>query len=106
MKFRFCAALTCMALLLSGCSMQPGGSQEENTTETMIVYNSLPLPNLFVDITDTLEEKVEVMMIYDTEIEDMPFPRSLTNVRSLASVRGGCCVSRYAEAFCIVKQIE
>ena len=46
-------------------------------------------PNLFVDITDTLEGKIEAMKIYDTEIEEVPFPRSLENIRSLASVRGG-----------------
>lgn len=63
-------------------------------------------PNLFIDITDTLEGKIEAMRIYDTEIEDVPFPRSLENIRSLASVRGGYCTSRYAEAFCIIKQIE
>lgn len=43
-------------MLLSGCSVQPGGSQEDNTTETMIVYKSLPLPNLFVDIPERFEE--------------------------------------------------
>lgn len=63
-------------------------------------------PNLFVDITDTLEKKIEAMKIYDTEIEEVPFPRSLENIRSLASVRGSYCTSKYAEAFCIVKQIE
>lgn len=63
-------------------------------------------PNLFIDITETLEEKIEAMKIYDTEIEEVPFPRSLENIRSLASVRGGYCTSKYAEAFCIVKQIE
>lgn len=64
------------------------------------------VPNFFVDITDTLEEKIEAMKIYDTEIEEVPFPRSLENIRSLASVRGGYCTSKYAEAFCIIKQIE
>ena len=63
-------------------------------------------PNLFIDITNELEEKIEAMKIYDTEIEEVPFPRSLENIRALASVRGGNCTSRYAEAFCIIKQIE
>lgn len=63
-------------------------------------------PNLFVDISDELEEKLEAMRIYDTEIEKTPFPRSLENIEALAMVRGGVCTSRYAEAFCIIKQIE
>lgn len=63
-------------------------------------------PNLFVDISEELEGKIEAMKIYDTEIEDVPFPRSIDNIRALASVRGGCCTRKYVEAFCIVKQIE
>lgn len=63
-------------------------------------------PNLFIDISDELERKMEAMKIYDTEIEEVPFPRSLENIKALASVRGGYCTSKYAEAFCIVKQIE
>lgn len=46
-------------------------------------------PNLFIDISDELEGKIEAMKIYDTEIEEVPFPRSLDNIRALASVRGG-----------------
>lgn len=63
-------------------------------------------PNLFVDISDTIEDKMEAMKIYDTELEHDPFPRSLEKIRGLASVRGGSCMSSYAEAFCIIKQIE
>lgn len=63
-------------------------------------------PNFFVDISNEIEEKLNAMKIYDTEIENSPFPRSLENIKALAAVRGGACMSRYAEAFCIVKQIE
>lgn len=62
-------------------------------------------PNLIVDITEELEGKLEAMKLYDTELGEAPFPRSLENIRALASVRGsGVC--RYAEAFAIVRQIE
>lgn len=64
------------------------------------------IPNLFIDITDELEGKIEAMKIYDTEIEEVPFPRSLENIRALAINRGGYCMSKYAEAFFVVKQIE
>lgn len=63
-------------------------------------------PNLFVDITDELDRKIEAIKIYDTEIEDVPFPRSIENIRALASIRGGNCISKYAEAFAVIKQIE
>lgn len=63
-------------------------------------------PNLYVDITDMIDAKIEAMMIYDTEIESVPFPRSLENIKALARYRGGSCMSQYAEAFQIVKQLE
>lgn len=63
-------------------------------------------PNLFIDITEEMEKKIEAIKIYDTEIEKVPFPRSLENIRAHAVMRGGCCNAMYAEAFCIVKQIE
>ena len=63
-------------------------------------------PNLYIDITNELVGKLAAMKIYDTEIEEDPFPRSLEKIRALAAVRGGVCQSKYAEAFCIVKQIE
>lgn len=64
------------------------------------------IPNFFVDITNEMEDKLNAMRIYDTEIEKAPFPRSIENIRALAQIRGGCCMSQYAEAFYIVKQIE
>ncbi len=64
------------------------------------------VPNLFVDITEEMDKKLEAMKIYDTEIEEVPFPRSLENIKAHSLMWGGYCNSRYAEAFCIVKQIE
>ena len=63
-------------------------------------------PNLFIDISDELEDKIRIMKEYVTEIGSVPFPRSLENIRALATFRGGSCNCRFAEAFCIVKQME
>lgn len=62
-------------------------------------------PNLFIDITDEMEKKLEAMKLYDTEMGEFPFPRSIEFVESVARVRGSGMYC-YAEAFCIVKQIE
>ncbi len=63
-------------------------------------------PNFFVDITDYIEKKAEALSIYDTEIQDRPFPRSTDNVKALAMFRGSAFSVEYAEAFQIIKQIE
>ncbi len=63
-------------------------------------------PNLFIDITDEIEDKIKAIRVYDTEIEEGPFPRSIDNIMALAKFRGGSCLSGYAEAFVILKQLE
>ncbi len=63
-------------------------------------------PNLYVDISDEIEDKIKAVKIYDTEIEDEPFPRSIGNIKALAQNRGAACNCLYAEAFCIVRIIE
>tara|TARA_B100001250_G_scaffold287430_1_gene249271 strand:- start:1379 stop:1627 length:249 start_codon:yes stop_codon:yes gene_type:complete len=59
-------------------------------------------PNIFVDISDYLDEKIKIMKIYDGEMGKFPFPRSEKNIRSLSYLRG--CQSGFnsAEAFELV----
>lgn len=63
------------------------------------------VPNIFVDITEHMEQKIEALRIYHTEMGKPPFPRSEANVRALATVRGAMAGVRYAEAFRLVKCI-
>lgn len=62
-------------------------------------------PNYFVDITDYIEDKVRALKIYDSEIGEVPFPRSIENVKALAMVRGATAGVKYAEAFRLIKCI-
>jgi LmbE family N-acetylglucosaminyl deacetylase len=64
------------------------------------------VPNYFVDISDYLEQKLQALQIYDTEIGEPPFPRNIEAVKALATIRGGTSGVRYAEAFKIIKWIE
>ncbi len=63
-------------------------------------------PNLFVDISDEIEDKLTAVRIYDTEIQNVPFPRSVENIKALAMVRGSAAYVKYAEAFNVIKQLE
>ena len=62
--------------------------------------------NLFVDISEYLEGKIKAMSIYDTELGEHPFPRSLEAIKALAVIRGQMAGCKYAEAFRIIKRIE
>ena len=57
------------------------------------------LPNVYVDITDFMEKKLEIMQMYTTEVMQDPYPRSLSSIKALARVRGSRAGVVYAEAF-------
>lgn len=63
------------------------------------------VPNLFVDISDYMDKKLEALAIYEAEIQERPFPRNLEAVRALGILRGGMAGCMYAEAFKIIKEI-
>lgn len=61
-------------------------------------------PNLYVNISDYLEEKLELLKIYDDEFGEHPFPRSLYGVKSQAVVRGLQSGFEFAEAFNLLRE--
>ena len=62
-------------------------------------------PNLFIDITPFIEKKIQVLELYQNELGNHPFPRSILNVRSLAILRGATSGCDYAESFMSLKEI-
>ena len=63
------------------------------------------MPNSFVDISNYLDKKIEIMKIFKSEIGEHPFPRSKRNLRALATLRGATCGCEYAESFMLLKEI-
>ncbi len=63
------------------------------------VPSSSFVPNVYVDITDFMDKKMEIMSIYDKELMQEPYPRSLSSIKALARVRGSRAGVMYAEAF-------
>lgn len=64
------------------------------------------LPNYYVDISDYLPKKLEAMDVYESEVGEHPFPRSLRNLEALATFRGASVGVTYAEAFQLLKYID
>ena len=64
------------------------------------------IPNYFVDISSFLEEKMNLMKIYESELGNHPFPRSLKNIEALATFRGASVGVEYAEAFQLITYID
>lgn len=63
-------------------------------------------PNYFVDISNYFKKKIEVIKIYESELGEHPFPRSLRNIEALATFRGASVGVEYAEAFQLIKFID
>jgi LmbE family N-acetylglucosaminyl deacetylase len=64
------------------------------------------LPTVFTDITETIDEKIDVLSRYESELQPEPAPRSHSSVRALARVRGATVGAPYAEAFALLREIE
>ena len=63
------------------------------------------VPNTFVDISEFIDKKLEIMQVFKSEIDKHPFPRSERNLRALAIFRGATCGCEYAESFVLLKEI-
>ena len=62
-------------------------------------------PNVFVNIDNYLEKKLEIMKVYKSELAEFPFPRSEQAIRGLAAIRGSESGCQAAEAFMLLKEI-
>ena len=63
------------------------------------------VPNLWIDISSYLEEKIEIMRLYIDEVGKHPFPRSEKNIVALATLRGATAGVEAAESFISLKEI-
>lgn len=64
------------------------------------------IPNIFVDISEYIDKKIEIMKVFESEIGEHPFPRSERNLRALATIRGATSGSEHAESFVLLKEIR
>ena len=61
-------------------------------------------PNVFVDISPYLEHKIKILRLFEGEIREHPFPRSVEAIRGLAKVRGAASGFSAAEAFMLIRE--
>jgi N-acetylglucosamine malate deacetylase 1 len=104
--------LTCQAVL-TACRPQPVHPTKKiltfetlSSTEWQVkdLGNSF-CPTVYVDISEYLEKKMEVLRVYDNEMREYPHPRSYEGVEVLAKFRGMEVGLRAAEAFQLVRDV-
>ena len=64
------------------------------------------VPNYFFNVTEFFKKKIEIMKIYESEIQEIPFPRSEENIKALATMRGAAAGCKHGEGFILLKGIE
>lgn len=63
-------------------------------------------PNVFVDVTRTIETKIAAMEIYETEARRFPHPRSPEALRAIAMRWGSVVGCAAAEAFELIRSVR
>ena len=79
----------------------------ETPSETDFAFNPIESafnPNVYVEITDFLSAKLDLLGIYEGELGSFPFPRSKKAVEALAQVRGAQSGFEVAEAFMMLQE--
>ena len=99
--------------IVTACRPQPGSTVRElrffeipSSTEWQPPGSALHFgPNLFVDITSTLDVKLEALAAYDGEMRAFPHARSVEAIVALARWRGATVGVEAAEAFVLGRMI-
>jgi len=77
-----------------------------SSTEWQFVSSKLSFnPNIFIDISDFFDKKIEALNCYSSELRDFPHPRSIEAISSLSMYRGASIGVNHAESFLLARHI-
>lgn len=68
--------------------------------------NFIFCPNVFIDVKETISDKLNAMGSYTSEINAYPHPRSLEAIKILSQKRGNEVGLEFAEAFLLIRSIK
>ena len=101
------AVLTATRPMIGGHVKQIYTFEVPSSTEWAFGQSKLVFqPNVFVDISATLETKLKAMQIYENELRSFPHPRSLDALRVIARRWGSVVGLEAAEAFELVRDVH
>jgi LmbE family N-acetylglucosaminyl deacetylase len=98
---------------MTACRLQPGFCVKEiyafevlSSTEWQTPGVESFCPNMFIDITDYIDLKKQVLKAYSEEMHKTPHSRSIDNAIRLNAVRGNSVGVDYAEAFVLIRMVQ
>lgn len=100
--------------VVTACRSLPGESVREilffetlsSTEWQMMTADKIFQPNVYVDVTEFIDKKRQVLEFYASEMREYPHPRSYKGVELLAQYRGLTIGVPYAEAFMLGRSIR
>ncbi len=63
------------------------------------------IPHVFVDISPFFEQKIDILKMFESELFEYPYTRSIDTMRAYNRYRGSQINSEYAESFMLIKEI-
>lgn len=64
------------------------------------------IPNVFVDITNTIDKKLEALSFFHSQLSSFPDARSAEAIKALAMYRGALMHYQAAEAFMLIRELK
>lgn len=105
-------------LVVSHCAMVAMRPIGANIVKEIYAYETLSetewnipsvenafIPNVWVDISEYIDIKLEAMSCYKSQLMQPPHPRSNEIIKALASVRGSTVNAKFAESFMLIRKI-
>lgn len=83
-------------------SMEIPSSTEWNSFSSQSAF----IPNVFFEVEDTIDLKIEAMAKYQSELREYPHPRSLKHLKELAKVNGTKVGLSYSENFMLIRSVN
>ena len=77
----------------------------DTASSTEWAYPRTFVPDVWVDIGEALQAKLNAMACYKSELRPYPHPRSLEALRNRAAAWGNQCCLEYAEVFMTIRRV-
>lgn len=100
----FQASLVALRPLEGGTVSKILSYETLSETEWGTYSENMFVPNVYIDIADTLDDKLKAMSAYQSELREYPHPRSLEMIKVLAQKRGAEAGLTAAEAFIAIRE--
>jgi LmbE family N-acetylglucosaminyl deacetylase len=101
------AVLTATRPMVGECVKKIYACEVPSATEwNSYSHETVFIPNVFIDVSNSINLKIDAMKKYTSELREYPHPRSLEYIKKLAEVNGAKVGLAYSENFKLIRSVE